>query len=56
MSKGSFYWWLNKFSNGNEQVKDESKRGTPKSAQKEDNFSKSRSCSCKTANVCEGAI
>ena len=38
MSKGTFYGWFNRFSEGNEHVKDEPKSGAPKNARKEENI------------------
>lgn len=38
MSQTSFYRWFNRFSEGNEQVEDESRSGTPNSARKEENI------------------
>ena len=40
MSQASFYWWFNRFSEGNKHVEDEPKFGAPKSARKEENNQK----------------
>ena len=38
MSQASFYLWLNRFSEGNEQVEDEIRSGAPKTARTEENI------------------
>ena len=38
MNQANFYWWFNRFSEGNEQVEDEPTSGAPKSACKEENI------------------
>ena len=38
MSKATFYLWINRFSEGNEQVEDEPRSGAPKHAHKEENI------------------
>ena len=38
--KSKFLWWFNKFSEGSEQLEDESRSGAPKSARKEKNIQK----------------
>ena len=42
MRKASFYWWFNRFSDGNEQVEDEPRSGAPNSARKEENIEEVR--------------
>ena len=38
MTQQSFYWWFNKFFEGNEQVENEPRSRAPKSGRKEENI------------------